>query len=618
MPLYRSSAAGLLADASAPTILTARLTDQYRVTHRRVPSPGEQRSWTNSLPELARVLADAGLGKVEVLLEYQLPQTSKRADAVLCGFHPKTGQPSFVVVELKQWTKALPHDDAPELCVVPHLGTVLQPALQVSRYCTYLGDFVRALDGRTTNLTGVAFLHNMAASDGEWLQDLATDSASQVYTAATRAGLIRFLASELSPGAGAPAADILLRSAVGPSRKLLDLAAAEIRDQEQFVLLDEQQVAYTLVMRAVHRAREADAKQVVVVTGGPGSGKSVIALSLLGELSRLGYPVLHATGSKAFTTTLRRVAGFRAPRVQAMFKYFNNFTASRKNELDVLIADEAHRLRKSSANRYTKAEQRTGRSQTEELIDAARVPVFLLDENQVVRPGEVGTVAEIQAVAEEKKLELVQINLDGQFRAGGSAAYDAWVARLLGLQPGGPIPWTGDDGRYVVEIADSPSALEAELSSRRVGEQNARMTAGFCWDWSDPIGNGLVADVRIGDWHRPWNVKGDRKVGEAPPSQLWATDPNGFGQVGCVYTAQGFEYDWNGVILGPDLVWRQGFWVTDPGRSRDTVVKRGVASAEFDVLIRNTYKVLLTRGMVGTVLYSTDPETQEFLRTLAG
>jgi hypothetical protein len=563
-------------------------------------------------------LADAGLEKVEVLIEYQLPQTSKRADAVLCGIHPTTGQHSFVVVELKQWTEAAPYDGSQELCTVPGLGTALQPALQVSRYCTYLRDFVGALSEETTNLAGAAYLHDMTSPAGEWLLNLATDRHSRVYTAATRAEFISFLTQELSPGPGAASADILLRSAVGPSKKLLDLAAAEIGDREQFVLLDEQQIAYTIVMRAVHRAREADAKQIVIVTGGPGSGKSVIALSLLGELSRLGYRVQHATGSKAFTTTLRRVAGYRAPRVQAMFKYFNNFTASRKNELDVLIADEAHRLRKSSAHRYTKAAHRTGKSQTEELIDVARVPVFLLDEHQVVRPGEVGTVAEIRAIADAKGLALVQIDLDGQFRAGGSAAYDTWVARLLGLQPGGPIPWTDEGDRYVVKIADSPSALEDELSAKLDGNQNARMTAGFCWDWSDPVGNGLVADVRIGDWHRPWNVKGDRRVGDAPPSQLWATDPNGFTQVGCVYTAQGFEYDWNGVIFGPDLVWRNGVWVTDASKSRDTVVARGTASAEFDVLVRNTYKVLLTRGMVGTILHSTDPETQELLRSLVG
>jgi hypothetical protein len=259
---------------------------------------------------------------------------------------------------------------------------------------------------------------------------------------------------------------------------------------------------------------------------------------------------------------------------------------------------------------------RTGRSQTEELIDAARVPVFLLDEHQVVRPGEIGTVHEIESVAQRLGIEVVRVDLDGQFRAGGSAQYDTWARRLLGLEPGGPLPWNHDDDRYSVRVADSPSALEQALGQRLAQGLGARMTAGFCWDWSDAQEDRLIDDVRIGEWHRPWNVKGERRVGDAPPSQLWATDPKGFSQVGCIYTAQGFEYDWNGVIFGPDLVWRAGAWVARPEASADTVVARRATAEEFDRLIRHVYKVLLTRGMVGTILYSTDRETQEFLASL--
>ena len=144
------------------------------------------------------------------------------------------------------------------------------------------------------------------------------------------------------------------------------------------------------------------------------------------------------------------------------------------------------------------------------------------------------------------------------------------------------------------------------------------MAAGYCWPWSEPRPDGpLVPDVVIGDWARPWNLRGDRAVGGAPPSALWATDPAGFGQVGCVYTAQGFEYDWNGVIIGPDLVWRDGGWVTDRTAARTRSSEAGRRSAtDFDRLIRNIYKVLLTRGMIGTVIYSPDPETRAKLRSL--
>ncbi|QZY19134.1 DUF2075 domain-containing protein [Streptomyces decoyicus] len=389
--------------------------------------------------------------------------------------------------------------------------------------------------------------------------------------------------------------------------------------REQFVLLDEQRVAYESVRDAVRQARRADGKEVVVVTGGPGSGKSVIALSLLGDLYRQGIPVLHATGSRAVTTTMRTVAGAHKREVRNLFRYFNGFASAESNGLDVLICDEAHGIRESSVTRFTPASQRTGKRQIDELIDAARVPVFLLDEHQLVRPGEVGTVENIRAAAAAKGLKSRMVSLDGQFRCGSSEAYLRWVARLLGLEGDGPVEWE-PDGKMQLAVADSPWELEAYLEGCRAQGYAARMTAGFCWRWTTTIESGdlLPLDVRIGEWARPWNVSGDRRVAGAPPGALWATDPAGFGQVGTVYAAQGFEYDWGGVIIGPDLVWRGEKWVTDRRASKDPVFTRATADAEVDRFIRNRYKVLLTRGMVGTVIYSTDAETRAKLHELAG
>ncbi len=208
---------------------------------------------------------------------------------------------------------------------------------------------------------------------------------------------------------------------------------------------------------------------VIVVAGGPGSGKSVIALSVLGDLYRRGVPALHATGSQSATKTMRKVAGARKPEVQKLFRYFNSFMEAEPNDLDVLVCDEAHRLRKTSANRYTKAALRTGRPQVAELIDAARVPVFLLDQHQVVRPGEMGTVEQARPAAAEQ---------------------------------------------------------------------------------------------------------------------------------------------------GPDLVWRTDRWVVDRTASKDPSFTKATPDEDIDRLVRNTYKVLLTRGMIGTTIYSTDPETREKLRSL--
>jgi uncharacterized protein len=357
----------------------------------------------------------------------------------------------------------------------------------------------------------------------------------------------------------------------------------------------------------------------VVVSGGPGSGKSVIALSLLGELARQGRTALHATGSKSFTQTLRRYAGKGSTRLKNMFLYFNSFMTADRNGIEVLICDEAHRIRETSVNRFTRSAQRQGaRSQLEELLAVARVPVFLLDEHQVVKPGELGSVEIITAQAKHLNIKVDLVSLHDQFRCGGSEAYEHWVLRLLGLDDGQPAVWEGD-GRFDLRVAETPEELEAFLAAKEAAGETARMTAGYCWPWSDPRPDGtLVDDVRVGGWSRPWNVKSDRSVGEAPGSPFWATDPNGFGQVGCVYTAQGFEYEWSGVIIGPDLVARDGRLVTNRDEFKDPNFRsrKTVTDTEADRLIRNTYKVLMTRGMRGTILYAVDPEMRALLADL--
>ncbi|MBW0116870.1 DUF2075 domain-containing protein [Pseudonocardia sp. KRD-169] len=587
------------------------------------------RSWELSLPEFLADLQYAGLGHVEVLLEHKLPYTPKRVDALLCGVHPRTGRPSYVLVELKQWTNAESVGD--DLVRVPQYGQpVLHPAEQVRRYCQQLVDFTPMLANGHGGVWGLAYLHNAGAS-GWKLSQYSIDEYGQLYTRDKRQEfldrLMSLLDTDPATAKGArTAADDLLDAYIEPSKQLLRHAAAEIKDREQFILLDEQQVAYKTVEQAVERADRDNSKTVVIVIGGPGSGKSVIALSLLGNLSRTGRSVLHATGSSSFTNTMRKiVVGSRSTRAQQMFVYFNTFIGEPPNSLDMLICDEAHRLRETSVNRFTKADKREkAKRQVQELIDVARTPVFLLDEQQVVRPGEMGNETEIRAAAEAAGCRVEVVHLAGQFRCGGSQVYDQWVQRLLGLTHLDPAPWSeltrDTDETYEVAALPTPQALESWLLTRRPDAgDTARIAAGYCWRWSDPeVVDGtktLVDDVAIGGWRRPWNAKPEKPVPGAPASHFWASDTRGFGQVGCIYTAQGFEYDWSGVIFGDDFVRRDGHWVARRDRSFDGQVKKA-SELEFPALVRNTYKVLLTRGMRATAVYSTDPETREFLERM--
>ncbi len=618
--LLRQSVAGMQSLFESQSAVEQMVVKMLATTGRR-PSEGEVRSWNASMPVLVNDLMHAWFYKVEVLFEQQLPLTSKRVDAVLAGVHPKTGLPSYVVVELKQWSRAELFESDPNLVLVDAYGNnpVAHPLDQVSGYRQYMLDFLPALHDRQESIHAAAYLHNATERSVMDLREFPQTEYARMFTGERKSDFFDFLFTVLDPAeSGTKSADELLNMKAGPSKQLMAVAAEEIQKREQFVLLGEQRLAFDLVMHEVTKAQQSDKKTVIVITGGPGSGKSVIALSLLGELSRQGRTAIHATGSRSFTMTLRQVAGKGSTRVKQMFKYFNSFMDAEKNGLEVLILDEAHRIRETSENRYTKAAFRQGRPQVDELISAARVPVFLLDQHQVVRPGELGTVDEISEYARGLGLEVREISLDDQFRCGGSQSYINWVQRLLGLEVGGPIPWEGDPG-FEVQIVDSPQEMESLLTLKVKEGFGARMTAGYCWKWSNPLADGsLVPDVIVGDWSKPWNLRGDRAVGGAPPSALWATDPAGFGQVGCVYTAQGFEYDWNGVILGPDLVWRTDKWMVNRSENKDPDFRNSnkVSGLEFERLVKNVYKVLLTRGLSGTYLMSVDAETQSLLQKL--
>lgn len=275
MTLLRHRAAGLAALAHDGS-LGLRIAEQMRHRTGRGPSPSEQRSWDRSLPVLAQDLIQAGLDDVEMLVEHHLPLTSKRVDVILAGAHPRTGLASYVVVELKQWSHATTYEDDANLVVVDGAPRrpMLHPVLQVRGYCDYLVGFTRSLHARADAVVGVAYLHNATELAVADLRDQPQDARGRLFTGERRGDFVSYLREQLDPRvSGVPFGDELLNSAVAPSTQLLQVAAAEIRDREQFVLLDRQRLAYEDVLHAVERARRNDGKTVFVITGGPAVGR---------------------------------------------------------------------------------------------------------------------------------------------------------------------------------------------------------------------------------------------------------------------------------------------------------------------------------------------------------
>jgi hypothetical protein len=618
MRLYSGTTKSLIDDSTYNRIAT-KLSQAFFAEFRYQPSHSEVTSWNNSLRAVSQVFQAASLLDHGVLLELQLPLTSRRLDCLVTGYDAVKA-PNAVVIELKQWSGCQGASGKNEVAtfVGGTVRDVLHPAVQVGQYMTYLADCHTAFHGEDgIGVHACSYLHNYnPVKDDPLFSAHFTEQITRcpVFTAEHVPGLVAFLDQRIRGGDSGEVAAKVEQSKYRPSKKLLDHIAHLIKGKPEYVLLDEQLVVYDKVMEAAAKGIDGKKKTVIIVKGGPGTGKSVIAMNLLGDLSAVGRNAHYVTGSRAFTNTVREIVGRRGA---VQVQYFNSYETAEANVVDVMIADEAHRIRKTSANQWTPASQRTGLPQVQELLKASKTSVFFIDDNQIVRPGEIGSTSYIKQEAERLDCTIHEFELEAQFRCAGSDAFISWVNNTLGIQRTAHVIWNQAD-EFDFRIMDTPESLEAAIREKSAVGNTARLTAGFCWPWSDPNKDGtLVPDVALGAYIRPWNAKSDggRLAPGIPKESLWAYDPGGMNQIGCIYTAQGFEFDYVGVIFGPDLVYQPGNaeWVGDKTQSFDRVVKR--SGDRFVQLVKNTYRVLLTRGMKGCYVHFMDKNTENFFRS---
>ncbi|MCO6010045.1 DUF2075 domain-containing protein [Actinoallomurus purpureus] len=606
-----------LADMDTEELVRTLVLRAARVYQVKVKD-SEQESWRNSIKTVTTVLLQAGLGEVRVLLEMSTLSSNARIDMLLVGTHPDTGDLSAVAVENKQWS---------QFTVVPNTRRVIRgrthrresqhPVDQVWDYCRALE---RQLPMLNRSLWGVVNLHNAPAAevakllpptcgiradvDGERVRVFGSASDD-------RQRFARFLTEVLSAEGAREQVVRINRAHVRPTEEVMRAAYQAVRGRSVFPLLDEQREAVDKVAAAVENGFKANSKQVFIITGGPGTGKTVLALELLGILNGISSATVHASGSAAFSEALRKHVKGRHGGVENLFTYFNQHRNREPNHLNVLICDEAHRLRRTSNNRFDKFEDRSEAPQIHELIQAARVPVFLLDPHQVIRNNEVGTPEVIRRAALDLGIpdeDIHVIPLHRQFRHSTCPEYIDWLEDLLGYGQA-PRPWSYS-GDFHLLRADTPQQMEDYLRAQLALGHSARITAGFCWEWTEPENGRLVSDVRIDGWERPWNAHKANERRNIPSYKHWATHPGGFEQIGCVYSAQSFDWDYAGVIMGGDYTWSGDHWKAVNNADRQ------VWGAKRHYLIRNIYRVLASRGKHGVVIYSTDPATREFLTEL--
>ena len=584
------------------------------------PSPGEINSWRNSLRSMCQVFQYSSLLDHGVILEYQLPLTSKRLDCMICGRNEKR-KDNAVIVELKQWDKC--EEAVGENEVMTWLGgtkrEVLHPSVQVGQYEMYLEDTHTAfyVDSDPVILNACTYLHNYNTYSEDVIfsnKFKKTLERYPLFTADDVDKLKHYLLDKLSSGEGIDVLRRVEESEYRPSKKLMDHVGNMIKGKSEYILLDEQLIAYDAVLSCASKGFHDKQKTVIIIKGGPGTGKSVIAINLMADLLLNGYNAHYATGSRAFTETLRKIIGSRG---SVQFKYFNSYTQAEHNIVDVLIADEAHRIRETSNDRFTPKIKRSTFSQVEELLQSSKVAVFLIDDKQVVRPNEIGSVKYIKQYAYKNGCKVFEYQLEAQFRCNGSDAFVNWINNTLGIERTAHVIWDQQE-EFDFEIFQSPLDLENAIRQKVSEGFTGRVTAGFCWNWSMPKEDGtLKDDVVIGDYKRPWDAKPEAKklAPGIPKASLWAYDSNGINQIGCVYTAQGFEFDYVGVIFGEDLVYDfdKQKWIGNLSNSSDNVVKR--SGEKFVDLIKNTYRVLLSRGMKGCYIYFMNKDTERFFKS---
>jgi uncharacterized protein len=599
---------------TASGILFPALESSFRRRYGCLPGDSELGAWRNSLSAVADAVSLEEADDVGLSVEYHLPLSGQRIDVVFFGrSQDRTGY--GLVVELKQWAHATLDDEYSENVMIGG-EEHLHPSQQALDYAAFLSDYHSAFVDGQVFARSCAFCHNLAEPGFDALTDSRFERLlkdSPIYTDEAEAELSDFVQAHVGAGDGREVMRRVKDGRFKPSPKVIQRLQEVIKEDERWTLLDTQRKAYNTILAHVRRAQARGGRSAVLVRGGPGTGKTVIAVQLLADALKEGFSAVHSTGGKAFTTAMRS----KFPGADRLFVWNMSLRNATYQGLDLLLVDEAHRIRETSDTRYTPRTQRGRKAQVDELLDGAKVSVFFLDENQFMRPDEEGDSNLVREATGRLRIPLREYDLKTQFRCGGCTEYLDWVDYLLGFRG---VPSAGWADRYSFELAGAPEELDLLLDEAEAKGESARLVAGFCWPWSAPLTDGtLVNDVRVGEWERPWNRKRDPKKQYRPandPYTLWAETDEGREQVGCIYSAQGFEFERVGVIWGEDLVWRNGQWVSQKAKSFDTPVKR---SSDMTRLVRNAYRVLLTRGMRHTRLMVLDEATRSHVaRQLAG
>ena len=577
----------------------------------------EYLSWRNSLGNaMSHVMRSERIpGDAGIAIEYRLNGRRFRLDFVISGVDSR-GKESLFIVELKQWTD-IQFSDLDE-----HVKTVLgggvrdvtHPSYQVWSYKSHLEMFNEYVYENELSVEACAYLHN--CKDNQVINDSRYENAlrlAPVFFHGEHDKLQKLIEGKIEKGSGTSLLERVDAAVIRPSKQLADAVGNMLQGQDEFVLLDEQKTAYETILRSARHVQESG-KKVLIIKGGPGTGKSVISINALAKLTSERMNVKYVTANAAprdvFQAKLKNLV--KGDSVKHLFGGSGSYTESKKDSMDVLIVDEAHRLRMKSG-----MFKNLGESQAKEIINSAKLSVFFIDEAQKVTWSDVGEISRIKAYAAKLGADVELLELISQFRCGGSDDYMAWLDDSLGLQDVPENYFSRE--KFDFQIFDSASKLHDAIRKKNLVNNKSRIVAGYCWNWiskKDPKSYDIVIPEE--NYQARWNL--------ASYGNEWIINPKSVDEVGCIHTCQGLEVDYVGVIVGNDLGVESGKLVTSPrGRAKSDKSLNGyvgerklnpeAADAKADELIRNTYRTLMSRGMKGCYVYFTDPEVKKYFES---
>ena len=579
----------------------------------------EYESWRNSLGRaMFHVVNDPSIpDDAGIAIEYRIHGRRQRIDLVVAG-RSREDRETLVVIELKQWSsvESSPLVDHVRTFVGGRVRDVIHPSFQAWSYAQQLTDFYEVVRNDAIAVEPCAYAHNCA--DRPILIEVGGDilKRAPLFQSGEHLKLRTFIASRVASGPGVPLIKRVDRSAISPGKQLTDALSSMLDGNPEFVLVDEQKTSLENILY-LERETPVGQKAVVIVRGGPGTGKSLIAVNALVRLSAMGknarYVTKNAAPRKVYEAKLRGQR--RIKDIREMFVSSDAFRDVTEEAYDVLLVDEAHRLTLQGG-----LYGNLGENQIEEVIRSSRVSVFFIDESQAVTWKDYGTVEEIERVAGLRGVRPYLLDLASQFRCAGANEYVDWVRAAVGLGPAPRLPYVPRE--YDVRVVDDPVHLRELIRERNRPNNRSRIVAGYCWEWISRRESQLDDIVIDGTGFRmKWNL--------VSYGSEWLIAPNSVDEAGCIHTVQGLECDYVGVIIGPDLCIREGVLATNPfararsdkslaGLRKAMSVDEDAALARADRLIRNTYMTLLTRGMRGCYIYCVDSEVRDnFSRMLS-